>query len=253
PRPHRGRLARFQPLEMTPGRIGRDGHRAAERVALLREMPLADPADRRVAAHLAEGLDVLRDEQRLDAHACGRKRRLGAGMTAADDDAAEPVGMLESSRDRHARDSNSVHPASPGTAPRRFRRSRVPFRQIPLASRRRSGHHSPMLAALLERISTAAACTAALAALLAAPTAVHAERVGGSLVEKRCRLEAPRLPAALAWCGELVVPENPGAPDGERLALFVARVPALTGTPRPDPLVLLAGGPGQSAVDLYLQ
>jgi len=110
-----------------------------------------------------------------------------------------------------------------------------------------------MLAALLERISTAAACTAALAALLAAPTAVHAERVGGSLVEKRCRLEAPRLPAALAWCGELVVPENPGAPDGERLALFVARVPALTGTPKPDPLVLLAGGPGQSAVDLYLQ
>src|SRR5690606_21516165 len=154
------------------------------------------------------------------------------------------------SRDRHARDSSSVNSASPGTAPRA---PGVPCRQAPLASRRRSGHHSPMLTALLRRLSTAAAWTGALAALLAAPTASHAERVGGTLVEKRCRIEAPRLPAALAWCSELVVPENPGAPDGERLALFVARVPALTATPKPDPLVLLAGGPGQSAVDLYLQ
>src|SRR5690606_4496898 len=114
----RGGPAGVQHLEMTPGGIGRDGHRAAERVDLLREMRLADPADRRVAAHLAEGLDVLRDEQRLDAHARGRKRRLGAGMAAADDDAAETVGVLEYSRDRHARDSSSVTSASPGTAPR---------------------------------------------------------------------------------------------------------------------------------------
>src|SRR5690606_10197056 len=33
----------------------------------------------------------------------------------------------------------------------------------------------------------------------------------------------------------------------------VARVPALAAVPKPDPLVLIAGGPGQSAVDLYLQ
>src|SRR5690606_15712532 len=175
-RTHRGTLAGVQHLEMNPGGIGRDGHRAAERVDLLREMRLADPADRRVAAHLAEGLDVLRDEQRLDAHARGRKRRLGAGMAAADDDAAETVGVLEYSRDRHARDSSSVNSASPGTAPRA---PGVPCRQAPLASRRRSGHHSPMLTALLRRLSTAAAWTGALAALLAAPTASHAERVGG--------------------------------------------------------------------------
>src|SRR5690554_5526219 len=110
-----------------------------------------------------------------------------------------------------------------------------------------------MLPARTCRRIARAACSA-LAALVAAGTA-FAERVGAadSLDETRCRLEAPRLPAALAWCSELVVPEDPGAPDGPSLALFVARVPALTGTPRPDPLVLLAGGPGQSAVDLYLQ
>src|SRR5690554_3767064 len=110
-----------------------------------------------------------------------------------------------------------------------------------------------MLPARTCRRIARAACSA-LAALVAAGTA-FAERVGAadSLDETRCRLEAPRLPAALAWCSELVVPEDPGAPDGPSLALFVARVPALTAAPRPDPLVLLAGGPGQSAVDLYLQ
>src|SRR5690606_18589881 len=37
------------------------------------------------------------------------------------------------------------------------------------------------------------------------------------------------------------------------LTLFAARIPALTAAPQPDPLLLIAGGPGQSAVDLYLQ
>jgi pimeloyl-ACP methyl ester carboxylesterase len=71
--------------------------------------------------------------------------------------------------------------------------------------------------------------------------------------ETRCRLTAPRVPAVLAFCSELIVPEDRAAAEGSELSLFVARVPALTAAPRPDPLVLLAGGPGQSAVDLYLQ
>ena len=42
---------------MDAGLVGRRGHRAAERVDLLDEVALADAADRRVAAHLAERLD----------------------------------------------------------------------------------------------------------------------------------------------------------------------------------------------------
>ena len=42
-------------------------------------------------------------------------------------------------------------------------------------------------------------------------------------------------------------------PDGTMLELFVARIPALTAEPAPDPLVLINGGPGGSGVDLYLQ
>lgn len=67
-----------------------------------------------------------------------------------------------------------------------------------------------------------------------------------------CRLSAPWLPAVSALCATLSVAENPAEPDGRRVALFVARVPSLNAAPLPDPLVLIAGGPGQAASDLYL-
>lgn len=52
-----------------------------------------------------------------------------------------------------------------------------------------------------------------------------------------------------AWhCGYLVVPENRANPNGRTIRLAVARVPAATPTPAPDPVVYLAGGPGEDAV-----
>src|SRR5690349_166000 len=71
--------------------------------------------------------------------------------------------------------------------------------------------------------------------------------------EERCRLAADPLPAAFARCGTLTVPLDPAAPNGAMIELFVARVAALSAEPRPDPLLLIAGGPGQSTVDFYLQ
>ncbi len=59
-----------------------------------------------------------------------------------------------------------------------------------------------------------------------------------------CRL--PRL-AAAAQCGTIEVPENRDQPDGKKIAIAFAVLPANTLTPKPDPLVLLPGGPGQSA------
>jgi pimeloyl-ACP methyl ester carboxylesterase len=75
----------------------------------------------------------------------------------------------------------------------------------------------------------------------------------GELALESCRLTADLLPAAFARCGKLAVPEDPSAPGGRTVDLFVARVPSLSSTPRPDPLVLIAGGPGESTVDMYLQ
>jgi pimeloyl-ACP methyl ester carboxylesterase len=65
-----------------------------------------------------------------------------------------------------------------------------------------------------------------------------------SITLTECRLS--RL-AAPAQCGELVVPENRERPDGRRITLAIAVLPANTLSPRPDPLFILAGGPGQAA------
>ena len=71
--------------------------------------------------------------------------------------------------------------------------------------------------------------------------------------DERCRLATNAVPAVYARCATLAVPLDPAAPDGPSIELFVARLPASSAEPRPDPLVLIAGGPGQSTVDFYLQ
>jgi pimeloyl-ACP methyl ester carboxylesterase len=45
-------------------------------------------------------------------------------------------------------------------------------------------------------------------------------------------------------CGYLTVLENRAKPDGRRIRIFVMRAPAVSATPKPDPIVYLSGGPG---------
>ena len=82
-------FAGIESTELDAGTIGRLRHRAAERVDLLDQMTLADAADRRVAAHLPERLDALRQQQRAHAHARRGQSGLGAGVTAAYNDDVE--------------------------------------------------------------------------------------------------------------------------------------------------------------------
>ena len=86
---YRRPLACVQGAQLDACLVRRDRHRAAERIDLLDQMTLADAADRGIAAHLPEGLDVVREQERAAAHACGRERRLGAGVAAADHDHVE--------------------------------------------------------------------------------------------------------------------------------------------------------------------
>ncbi len=51
----------------------------------------------------------------------------------------------------------------------------------------------------------------------------------------------------LAQCGTLVVPEDRSSPDGRTIALKVVLIPALATTAAPDPVFMLAGGPGGAA------
>jgi pimeloyl-ACP methyl ester carboxylesterase len=45
-------------------------------------------------------------------------------------------------------------------------------------------------------------------------------------------------------CGYLTVPENRAKPSGRHIRIFVMRAPAVSATPKPDPIVYLSGGPG---------
>ena len=75
--------------KLDPGLIGGRCHRAAERVDFLDQVPLADPADRRVARHLTERLDVVSQEQGPDTHPGSRECGLGTRMAATHDDHIE--------------------------------------------------------------------------------------------------------------------------------------------------------------------
>jgi len=82
--------------------------------------------------------------------------------------------------------------------------------------------------------------------------ALVADAATPTLTLKPCRIEHPaRMFALPAECGTLTVAENPDAPGGRKIDLFIALVPAISLDKAPDPLFLIAGGPGTSAVDTY--
>lgn len=67
-----------------------------------------------------------------------------------------------------------------------------------------------------------------------------------------CRISAgPGSPSRAARCGVLTRPLDPAVPDSESIDLSVAVVPALSLKPAADPLVVIAGGPGQSSISFY--
>lgn len=51
-----------------------------------------------------------------------------------------------------------------------------------------------------------------------------------------------------ARCGVLEVPEAPDKPNGRKIGLHVAILSPASGSSRPDPIVVLAGGPGEDAI-----
>ena len=68
-----------------------------------------------------------------------------------------------------------------------------------------------------------------------------------------CRISAePGRPGVKARCGTMLRPENPDDPDAGQIEIRVAVVPALNLNPEPDPVVPVAGGPGQGTVEFYL-
>ncbi|MFV8819209.1 alpha/beta hydrolase [Haliea sp. E17] len=74
--------------------------------------------------------------------------------------------------------------------------------------------------------------------------------VYGEVTFSPCALTSASGQSVEAHCGHLQVAENPDAPDARNLELALALVPA-TGVAEADPVFMLAGGPGQSALESY--
>lgn len=93
----------------------------------------------------------------------------------------------------------------------------------------------------------AAAVVALGAANLAASTASAQGTTG--FVAGPCPKMPGEIPGlATARCGQLTVPENRAVANGKTIKLSVAIVPAKAAQPKPDPIVWLAGGPGDDAI-----
>jgi len=77
-------------------------------------------------------------------------------------------------------------------------------------------------------------------------------RTLGSLEFTPCALPHPGSGVtSRADCATLEVPEDPSKPDGRKISLKVALVPARAAEPEADPVIFFAGGPGQSATETY--
>ncbi|MEO6227936.1 MAG: alpha/beta fold hydrolase, partial [Thermomonas sp.] len=78
-------------------------------------------------------------------------------------------------------------------------------------------------------------------------------RMLGKIAFKACSLSSPMSRDSIeAQCGTFAVPEDRGQPNGRKLDLNIAWLPATSDADQaPDPVFLLAGGPGQAAVEAY--
>lgn len=91
-----------------------------------------------------------------------------------------------------------------------------------------------------------------LLGLLLSPGAPAERAAAPSLPLEPCRVsDADGIVSTEARCGRLAVPENPDDPAGPAIELAVAVVPAIAMSARPDPLFLVAGGPGQGTIESY--
>lgn len=73
----------------------------------------------------------------------------------------------------------------------------------------------------------------------------------GQIAFKPCVLKGDGGLSVEGQCGHLDVAEDPARPQGRRITLNIARLPATgKGNAMPDPVFFIAGGPGQSATQL---
>ena len=81
---HGRALAAIEQAKLEARGVDGASHGAAERVDFADDLPLADATNRRIAAHLSDGIEADGEQRRACAQACRGQRRFGAGMPRAD-------------------------------------------------------------------------------------------------------------------------------------------------------------------------
>ena len=92
-------LAAIEQAKLDARRIRDPAHQPVQGIDLAHQMALAHPADGGIAGHLAQGLELMGEQQGAGAKARRSRRRFAAGMAAADDD--DVVGFMRGSIARH--------------------------------------------------------------------------------------------------------------------------------------------------------
>ena len=92
--PHSRAFGAVEDAELDARFVGRQSHRATHGVDFFDQVAFADTANGRVAAHLPQRLDVVRQEQGFAAHAGAGQCGLGASVAATDDDDVKFLGVI---------------------------------------------------------------------------------------------------------------------------------------------------------------
>ncbi len=105
---------------------------------------------------------------------------------------------------------------------------------------------------LLRALALALTCLPlAIHAQAESPGKSNAKRSLGSLSFEACSLAAEGMSSAIeAQCTTLEVPENRADSGSRKIKLSLAWIPA-SADAEPDPIFMIAGGPGQSAIESY--
>ena len=105
--------------------------------------------------------------------------------------------------------------------------------------------------AVLAALCCLSACSSGDDAATATSPKDAGRRTFGSIAFEPCTLSGALASSNVdAQCARFEVPENPQQPDGRRIPLNVAWLPAGDkGSKAPDPVFFLAGGPGQAATE----
>jgi hypothetical protein len=91
-RAHRRAFRGVEDAELDTGFVGSRGHRPAQRIDFAHQVALANAADRRIAAHRPQRVEVVGQQQRIRPRPRCGKRSFGAGMAAADNNDIETGG-----------------------------------------------------------------------------------------------------------------------------------------------------------------